>query len=44
LEAENAVLREQLMVLVVRVQEPEAQLAKDNHNSKPFDPAVTLAA
>ena len=33
LEAENAVLREQLTVLVVRVQDLEARLAKDSHNS-----------
>lgn len=33
LETENAVLREQMAALVVRVQELEARLAKDSHNS-----------
>ena len=33
LEAENARLREQLTVVLARVQELEAQLAKDSHNS-----------
>jgi transposase len=40
LEAENAALREQVRALLERVQELEARLAKDSHNSsKP--PAVT---
>jgi hypothetical protein len=33
LEAEDAVLREQLTVVVVRVQDLEARLAKDSHSS-----------
>src|SRR5258705_7058676 len=33
LEAENAYQREQIAVLVARVQELEARLAKDSHNS-----------
>jgi transposase len=33
LEAENAALREQVMVLAERLQELEARLAKDSHNS-----------
>lgn len=33
LEAENATLREQLTVVLARVQELEARLAKDSHNS-----------
>jgi transposase len=33
LKAENAALREQVSVLVARVQELEARLAKDSHNS-----------
>src|SRR5262249_43248441 len=33
LEAENAQVREQLAVVVARVQELEARLAKDSHNS-----------
>ena len=33
LRAENAALREQMAVLVARVQELEARLAKDSHNS-----------
>ena len=33
LEAENAALREQVTVLAERVQELEARLAKDSHNS-----------
>src|SRR6266851_3743199 len=33
LEAENAKLREQLTVVLARVQELEARLAKDSHNS-----------
>ncbi len=33
LEAENAALREQLVALLARVQELEARLAKDSHNS-----------
>lgn len=33
LEAENALLREQVSVLLARVQELEARLAKDSHNS-----------
>src|SRR5258706_16451315 len=33
LKAENAALREQVQVLVARVQELEGRLAKDSHNS-----------
>jgi len=33
LEAENAHQREQIAALVARVQELEARLAKDSHNS-----------
>jgi hypothetical protein len=33
LEAENARLREQLTTVLARVQELEARLAKDSHNS-----------
>lgn len=33
LEAENAWLREQLAVVLARVQDLEARLAKNNHNS-----------
>ena len=33
LEAENAKLREQLAVVLAHVQELEARLAKDSHNS-----------
>src|SRR5262249_59989475 len=33
LEAENALLREQVTSLLARVQELEARLAKDSHNS-----------
>src|SRR6478752_2783888 len=33
LKGENAALREQVRALLVRVQEPEARLAKDSHNS-----------
>ncbi len=33
LEAENAALREEIAALVARVQELEARLAKDSHNS-----------
>ena len=33
LEAENAWLREQLTVALARVQDLEARLAKDSHNS-----------
>jgi hypothetical protein len=42
LDAENAALREQVELLVVRVEELQARLGEDNHNSGKLPSAVFI--